>query len=54
MEKEYCEFCGKEIAKPGTIHIAGSVCEGHVFTPLGYAWAKFNLWLIRIFKLPTV
>jgi len=30
----YCLLCHKEIAKPGTIHIAGTICQGHTLWDL--------------------
>ena len=34
---KYCDYCHKEIAKPNTIHIAGTICEGHRLGLIEYA-----------------
>jgi hypothetical protein len=35
-KKNICEYCGKPIPTKAGIYIAGSICEGHRLSLLGY------------------
>ena len=41
-EREYCPICHKDIAKPGELHIAGSICVGHTVKEIEY-WHEQKL-----------
>lgn len=46
----YCEYCGKMVAKPDKLYIAGTICRGHTLSVLQYIKWKLGKFIGKFFK----
>ena len=46
MNKTYCKYCGRLVAEPGKLYIAGTICLGHTLSVWQYL--KFKLFKKKI------
>lgn len=40
--QKHCEHCKKPIGEKGKIYMAGSICKGHIMTPIQYTIYKIK------------